>query len=173
MYFHHFRHLGRHLEFLNTLNDDRLSSSRILNGNVLPTRIHQEKNFIPDFQVHRKYAIFVPDYYRGITLSSCFGKLFCHVLNERILKYIDNISFLRPEHAGFRKHFRTTDHIYVLKTIVDKYVFNLTKGGEIYACFIDFDTVWHDGLLLKLQKLELMEKCIASLNRCTKDLCLG
>ena len=62
MYFHHFRHLGRHLEFLKTLNDDRLSSSRILNGNVLPTRIHQEKNFIPDFQVHRKYAIFVPDY---------------------------------------------------------------------------------------------------------------
>ena len=43
MYFHHFRHLGRHLEFLKTLNDDRLSSSRILNGNVLPTRIHQEK----------------------------------------------------------------------------------------------------------------------------------
>ena len=62
MYFHHFRHLGRHLEFLKTLNDDRLSSSRILHGNALHTRIHQEKNFIPDFQVHRKYAIFVPDY---------------------------------------------------------------------------------------------------------------
>ena len=43
-----------------------------------------------------------------------------------------------------------------MKTIVDKYVFNCTKGGKIYACFIDlrkaFDTVWHDGLLLKLQK---------------------
>ena len=63
MYFHHFRHRERHLEFFKTLNDDRLSSSRILNGNVLATRIHQEKNFIPDFQVHRKYAIFVPDYY--------------------------------------------------------------------------------------------------------------
>ena len=65
MYFHHFRHLGRHLEFLKMLNDDRLSSSRILNGNVVPSRIHQEKNFIPDFQVHRKYAIFVPDYLAG------------------------------------------------------------------------------------------------------------
>ena len=43
-----------------------------------------------------------------------------------------------------------------MKTIIDKYVFNSTKGGKIYACFIDlrkaFDTVWHDGLLLKLQK---------------------
>ena len=28
------RHLGRHLDFLKTLNDDRLSSSRIFNGNV-------------------------------------------------------------------------------------------------------------------------------------------
>ena len=62
MYFHRFRHLGRHLEFLKMLNDDSLSSSRILNCNVLPTRIHQEKNFIPNFQVHQKYAIFVPDY---------------------------------------------------------------------------------------------------------------
>ena len=61
MYSHHFRHLGRHLEFLKMLNDDRLSSSRIMNGNVFPTRIHQEKNFIPDFQVHRKNAIFVPE----------------------------------------------------------------------------------------------------------------
>ena len=59
--FYHFRHLGRHLEFLKMLNDDRLSSSRILSGNVLPIRIHQEKNFIHDFQVHRKYATFVPD----------------------------------------------------------------------------------------------------------------
>ena len=70
MYYHHFRHLGRHLEFLKTLNDDRLSSSRIFNGNVLPTRIYQEKNFIPDFQVHRKYAIFVPDYYVEIYSNS-------------------------------------------------------------------------------------------------------
>ena len=25
-----------------------------------------------------------PDVYRGITLNSCLGKLFCHVLNTRI-----------------------------------------------------------------------------------------
>ena len=46
-----FWHLGRHLEFLKMLNDDRLSSSRIVNGNVYPTRICKEKNFIPQFQV--------------------------------------------------------------------------------------------------------------------------
>ena len=106
--------------------------------------------------VHKQGSKFDANNYRGITLSSCFGKLFCHILNDRISQYLDNISFLKPEQAGFRKNFRTTDHIYVLKTIIDKYVFNSTKGGKIYACFIDlrkaFDTVWHDGLLLKLQK---------------------
>ena len=44
---------------------------------------------------------------------------------------------------------------FVLKTIVDKYVLNCSKGGKLYACFIDLrkavDTVWHEGLLLKLQ----------------------
>ena len=106
--------------------------------------------------VHKQGSKFDANNYRGITLSTCFGKLCCHILNDRISQYLDNVFFLKPEQAGFRKNFRTTDHIYVLKTIIDKYVFNSTKGGKIYACFIDlrkaFDTVWHDGLLLKLQK---------------------
>ena len=38
-------------------------------------------------------------------------------------------------------------------------MFNCTKSRKIYACFIDlrkaFDTVWHEGLLLKLQKAEI------------------
>ena len=32
--------------------------------------------------------------YRGITLSRCFGKLFCHVVNERIVSYVDTVLFL-------------------------------------------------------------------------------
>ena len=29
--------------------------------------------------------------------------LFCHDLNERIAKYLNDTSFLRPEQAAFRK----------------------------------------------------------------------
>ena len=55
----------------------------------------------------------------------------------------------------------TTDHMFVLKTLIDKYVESNSKPS--YACFVDFksafDTVWHQGLLsctnLKLQGWEL------------------
>ena len=100
--------------------------------------------------------------YRGITLSSCLGKLFCHIINERICKELENKNFIKPEQAGFRKKHRTSDHIFVLKTIVDKYVLNSRKGDKLFACFIDlkkaFDTVWHDGLFLKLQKAGICGK---------------
>lgn len=48
---------------------------------------------------------------------------------------------------------RTTDHMFVLKTLIDKYVERNSK--PFYACFVDFkctfDTVWHQGLLYKLK----------------------
>ena len=51
------------------------------------------------------------------------------------------------------KGHRTTDHMFVLKTLIDKYVERNTK--PLYACFVDFksafDTVWHQRLLYKLK----------------------
>ena len=61
-----------------------------------------------------------PNNYRGITLNSCLGKLFCHVLNTRISNDLENQSFLK-EQAGFRKNFRASDQVFILKTIIDKY----------------------------------------------------
>ena len=34
--------------------------------------------------VHKNGSQFDPNNYRGITLSSCLGKLFCHIINNRI-----------------------------------------------------------------------------------------
>ena len=48
---------------------------------------------------------------------------------------------------------RTTNHMFVLKTLIDKYVERNSK--PLYACFVDFksafNTVWHQGLLYKLK----------------------
>ena len=48
---------------------------------------------------------------------------------------------------------RTADHILTLKTIHDIYV-KQHSNEKIYACFVDFkkafDSIWHDGLFLKL-----------------------
>ena len=75
---------------------------------------------------------------------------------------MESKNFIKSEQAGFRKNYRTSDHIFFLKTIVDKYVLNAKKGDKLFACFIDLrkasDTVWHDGLFLKLQKAGIRGK---------------
>jgi exonuclease III len=93
--------------------------------------------------------------YRGITISSCLGKLFCQIINERIVSHLNEKQILAVNQIGFRKGYFTRDHIFVIKSIVDKYIKSRSKQNKVYACFIDFkkafDSVWHEGLLLKLQ----------------------
>lgn len=54
------------------------------------------------------------------------------------------------------KKCRTADHMFVLKTIIDKY---LHKKDKIYACFVDFkkafDTVTHPAIYLKLLNMNI------------------
>ena len=106
--------------------------------------------------IHKQGSQGDPNNYRGITLNSCLGKLFCHVLNERITNHLEGRSFIGKEQAGFRKNHRTSDQVFILKTIIDKYIHKSGKENKLYTCFIDlkkaFDTVWHDALLLKLLK---------------------
>lgn len=93
--------------------------------------------------------------YRGICVSSCLGKLFTAVLNKRLLKFTEKENLLHNSQIGFMPRHRTSDHIFTLKCLVDRYVSN-TPRGKIYACFIDFkkafDSIWHEGLLYKLLK---------------------
>ena len=55
---------------------------------------------------------------------------------------------------GFRVNHRKTDSIFILKSLLIKYL--TKKKSKVYSCFIDlrraFDTVWHVGLLYKLKK---------------------
>lgn len=126
--------------------------------------------------VHKHGSRLDVNNYRGITISSCLGKLFCHIINDRISKELESKCFIKPEQAGFRKNHRTSDHIFVLKTIIDKYVLNSKNGSKLFACFIDlkkaFDTVWHDGLFLKLQKAGICGKIyniIKSMYNCSQS----
>ena len=47
----------------------------------------------------------------------------------------------------------SADHIFTLKALHDKYVCQ-NNNKKNYACFVDFkkafDSVWHEGLFLKL-----------------------
>ena len=76
-----------------------------------------------------------PDNYRGITILSCFGKLFTTVLNNRLNCYLENYNILWEEQAGFRKHYSTTDHIFNLKCLIDLYV---RCNKPLYCASIDY-----------------------------------
>ena len=94
-----------------------------------------------------------PSNYRGICISSCLGKLFTSVLNTRLKNYVLQQNILHQAQIGFLPNHCTSDHIFTLRTLVDKYVSHSTNG-KLYTCFIDFkkafDSVWHDGLFYKL-----------------------
>ena len=96
-----------------------------------------------------------PNNYRGICVSSCLGKFFTLIMNKRLLNFAAKNDLLHKSQIGFLPNHRTTDHIFTLRTIIDKYVKN-ARNGKIYACFIDFkkafDSIWHVGLFVQLLK---------------------
>ena len=92
--------------------------------------------------------------YRGISVTSCLGKLFNSLLTSRLNNYLESNNLLSPFQAGFRKNHRTTDNIFVLKTLINKYIHKSNK--DLFVSFIDFtkafDTIWRPALLYKLAK---------------------
>ena len=102
-----------------------------------------------------------PGNYRSITITSNIGKLSCQIINERINMYLEENGLYCKEQAGFRKHKRTSDQIFVINHLVNEIVKN--KNERLYCCFVDFskafDNVCHDAMLLKLTKLGITGKC--------------
>ncbi len=92
-----------------------------------------------------------PNNYRGICVSSNLGKLFCSIINTRLVHFLTEHDVLSKSQIGFLPNYRT-DHIFTLHTLIDKYI-NQNKT-KIFACFVDFqkafDSIWHEGLLSKL-----------------------
>ena len=80
----------------------------------------------------------------------CLSKVFNSIMNNRLQKYIDN-GIINEAQIGFQPHSRTSDHMFVVRTLVNKF---FSKGAKLYACFVDFDkafdNVFHSVLLYKL-----------------------
>ena len=96
-----------------------------------------------------------PDNYRGIAIGSMISKLFNLIILERLEKRIRKFHPLSPNQIGFKKGHRTSDHMFVLNSIVNKIV--RKEKGKLFAAFIDFrkafDRVNRKLLSLKLQRL--------------------
>jgi len=93
-----------------------------------------------------------PHNYRGISLLSCISKVFTKILNNRLVTWATNNNILSDVQAGFRKGKSTVDHIFVLQTLVSKYLSK--RKGRFYSVYVDFskafDTVPHLHLFYSL-----------------------
>ena len=88
----------------------------VLNTGVIPEQ-WTEGMIKPIYK--NKGDLLNPENYRPITLLSCLGKLFTAVLNDRLNAFLADNNILLENQAGFRKHYSTTDHIFVLQSLFE------------------------------------------------------
>lgn len=92
-----------------------------------------------------------PNNYRGITIMSVLGKLFCKVLNERLLGYLESKDLLHEGQSGFRTGRGCIDNLHTLANLTRH---RRHRRAPTYAFFLDvrkaYDVVWREGLWYKL-----------------------
>ena len=104
--------------------------------------------------IHKEGPKNDPNNYRGICIMNALLKVLCTMLNNRLTTYCNDNNLIDIKQIGFERGSRASDHIFTLKTIVNKYVGDKV-GQKLYSCFVDFqkafDSVWHDALFRKLE----------------------
>lgn len=94
-----------------------------------------------------------PNNYRPISLLSNIGKVYERIINDRILTVCRNKEIIPENQFGFRKNHSTIHAINKLSSDIN---WALNRGACLGACLIDlekaFDTVWLNGLIVKLHK---------------------
>ena len=105
--------------------------------------------------IHKGGSLENPNNYRGISIISCAAKLFNTILTRRLDEFLERHKVINPVQIGFTKKARTSGHMFVLRTLIEKYTKD--RNAKLYACFIDFrkafDRVIHPILLYKLRKI--------------------
>ena len=86
--------------------------------------------------IHKSNDIADPNNYRGISVTCAIGKLFNSILNERLDKFLEKYKIINKCQVGFTKKARTTDHLFILKCILDEYC--NSKDGEYLPALLIF-----------------------------------
>ena len=106
-----------------------------------------------------------PNNYRPITLTSCLSKVFCSILNKRLIDWTEKNCPIAEGQAGFREGHSTMDNIFILDTIVKKML--MRRRSKLYCIFIDFkkafDTVPRALLWIKMQENNYQGKMLKML----------
>ena len=102
-----------------------------------------------------------PDNYRKITLLSSLGELFDFILNNRFCFCKRRLKLIIP---WFKQGSRTTDKLFMIKAIIDKYH---ALKRPVFLCYLDFKSVFdyinRHGLLFKLMTQGFTAKILRDL----------
>jgi len=152
----------------NITTEELQAAAEILGVKVLHKlfqRIWMEEKIPDDWRkaiiipTHKKKDRLDCNNYRGISLLCHCYKVLTAILTKRLRQRTDEI--LSEEQAGFRSGRGTTDQIFTLQQIAEKYV---EFGKDLYVCYIDFrkafDSVWRDGLWSVMRHLGYPEKIV-------------
>lgn len=92
--------------------------------------------------------------YRPISLLSSLSKILEKVIKEKILNFIDAERILPSQQFGFRKEHNTVQPLVRIRNLVTS---NFNTGKSTGMILLDikaaFDSVWHNGLIYKMIKL--------------------
>ena len=137
------------LPFLNAL------FNQIYDSGVLPE--DWCKNII--CPLHKSGLQTNPENYRGISLINSISKIFTGILTSRLQNWAEENGVVDESQAGFRKGYSTTDNIFSLQALVQKYLCH--SKGRFYCIFIDFrrafDSIAHNKLWDSLQRKGINE----------------
>ena len=96
----------------------------------------------------------LPDSYRPIALTSQMGKVMERMVNDRLVYYLETKGMINVYQSGFRRGRSTMDPMVCLEHDIRKAQVN---KETVVAVFFDivkaYDTVWKQGLLIKLKQL--------------------
>ena len=111
--------------------------------------------------LHKKGDVDDVNNYRGITLVSCMSKLFTTVLNRRIESFCTENNIISDAQFGFRKGRSTVDAVFILMSLVQKY---LNDNKRLYVVYVDmmkcFDSIYRNALWFKLFKCGIQGKLL-------------
>jgi hypothetical protein len=100
-----------------------------------------------------------PSDFRPISLTSCVGKVFEHVLVQRINRLSEECRWIAPEQCGFQPGRRIEENLLVINQLVHQ-----RNSHTLWAGFLDirgaYDSVHRDLLWHKLHCLGMPDKLI-------------
>ena len=99
--------------------------------------------------------------YRPIALIDTDCKIFCSLLNDSIIKIIEENKVLGEEQQGFRRDRRGEDNIFILNEIIEMHK---QENKSLYVCYIDiekaYDKVNRKILIKVIEKIGMPSKVV-------------